>query len=162
MRSINYFLVFGIAWILSSCNFSAGTNKDLKTGLSYSYNGFGLDNVYFVGPEDKLQTDNKVDLNSKVAIIVEGLRNYTLKDDKASPGLMLSVTDKDGKFIINEADLFAGGEGYTPEQASVMRGTVTVANPMKSGEKYMISMKIWDKNKPESEFTANVEIEVKH
>ncbi|MBL0740697.1 hypothetical protein [Chryseolinea lacunae] len=161
MKTTPSLLLLLLVSILSSCSFSAGTNKDFKTGLSYSYNGFGLDQVYFVGPEDKIQTDNKVDLNSKVAIVVEGLRNYALKDDKASPGLKLAVTDKEGKFIINEADLFAGGEGYTPEQASVLRGTVTVGSPMQSGEKYKINMKVWDKNKPENEFTAEVEIDVK-
>src|SRR6185436_15587516 len=104
MKTINSLAFIFVVVILLSCSFSAGTNKDFKTGLSYSYNGFGVDKVYFLGPEDKIQEDNKVDLNSKVAIVVEGLRNYVLKDDKAWPGLKLTVTDKAENFIINEAD----------------------------------------------------------
>jgi hypothetical protein len=56
--------------------------------------------------------------------------------------------------------LFAGTDGESAEDASVLRGTVTVASPMAAGETYHINMRVWDKNKPESEITAQVDIEV--
>jgi hypothetical protein len=73
---------------------------------------------------------------------------------------MLTVTGEQGEAIVNEADLFAQTEGYSPEDASALRGTVTVGKPMKSGDKYHMKMRIWDKNKAENELTAEVDLVV--
>jgi hypothetical protein len=160
MKNTNYFLLYVLAFVWSSCNFSAGTKKDLGSGLSYTYNGFGVDEVLLVGPDNTAMSDNKVKVNTQVAVVAQGLVNYELKDGKAFPGLMLTVTDKQGAAVLNEADLFADTEGYPPTDAAVLRGTVTVGDPMKAGETYRIKMRVWDKNKPENELTAEVEIEV--
>lgn len=160
MKTFSTLFLIGSLISFASCNFSAGTNKDLSSGLSYSYNGFSVEKVVLVDAENIIKTDNKVTLNSKVDISVEGLTNYTLKDNKAFPGLMLVVTDKQGNAVINEADLFSGSEGYSTEDASFIRGTVTVGTPMKSGETYHVKMRVWDKNKPETELTAEVDLAV--
>jgi len=161
MQRTYYSLMTLCTLVLFSCNFSVGTNKDLATGLSYNYNGFAVDEVLFVGPDNTAMSSNEVELNTKVAIIVQGLTNYELKDDKAFPGLMIRLTDKTGDAILDEADLFANSEGYSIADASVLRGAVTVGDPMKSGESYHLKMRVWDKNKPESELTAEVDILVK-
>ena len=156
-----FLLLAVIAAVSSSCNFSAGTKKDLVTGLSISYNGFGVDEVLLVGPDNIAKSNNEVQLNTQIAIVAQGLVNYVLKDDKAFPGLMLAVTDKQGKAVIDEADLFAGTEGYSATDAAVLRGTITVGDPMKAGETYHVKMRVWDKNKIENELVAEVDIEVK-
>ncbi len=161
MKITPYLFVVFSALILASCSFSAGTNKNFSTGLSYTHNGFHVDNVLLVGPDNVAMSNNEVQLNTKVAISVEGLANYELKDGKAYPGFMLSVTDKNGASVIGEADLFAANEGYTPEDASVLRGTITVGDPMTSGQTYSVKIKVWDKNKPENELTASVDLVVK-
>lgn len=160
MKTLTYLLIAICSVTLLSCNFSAGTKKDFKTGLSHSYNGFTVEEVLLVGPDNTVMEDNKAQLNTKVAIAVQGLANYTLKDDKAFPGLMLTLTDKDGNVIIGEEDLFAESTGYSPEDASILRGTITVGDPMKSGETYHLKMRVWDKNKTENELTAEVDIVV--
>ncbi|PZR41664.1 MAG: hypothetical protein DI538_00410 [Azospira oryzae] len=147
--------------LCSACSFSAGTHKDLSTGLSYSYNGFGVEKVTLVGPDNTAMSSNEAVLNSQIAIVVEGLTNYTLKDDKAYPGLMLNVTNKEGIAVISEADLFDGGNGYPPADAAVLRGTITIGTPMVTGETYHVKMRVWDKIKPESELTAEVDFTVK-
>jgi hypothetical protein len=73
---------------------------------------------------------------------------------------MLTVTDKEGTAVIDEQDLFANSDGYPPADAAILRGTVTVGNPMRSGETYHVKMRIWDKNKFENEVTAEVDIDV--
>lgn len=144
----------------SSCNFSAGVNKDLTTGLSYEYNGFGVDEVVFVDPKNERATNNEVTLNTEVAIVAQGLTNYELKDGRAFPGLALSVKDKSGNAVIDEADLFSQSEGFSADDASVIRGSVTIGEPMQSGNTYDVVMRIWDKNKPDSQLTATMEIVV--
>ncbi len=159
-RSLNILLI-GCTLIFWACEFSVGTKKDLSTGLSYSYNGFAVEEVLLVGPDNVAQSSNEVPLNSQIAIVVQGLTNYELKDGKAFPGLMISVTDKAGIAVIEEADLFANSEGYPETDAAVLRGSVTAGEPMKTGETYHFKMRVWDKVKPENELTAEVDIEVK-
>ncbi|HET7178846.1 MAG TPA: hypothetical protein VFI14_03940 [Chryseosolibacter sp.] len=149
-----------IALVWCSCEFSAGTKKDLRTGLSVSNKGFSFDDSYLVGPDNTRKADNKVPLNSTVAIVVQGIDHYVLKDGKAFPGLMLTVTDKDGKPVLDEQDLLAEYDGVAPTDAAVLRGTVTVGNPMQSGETYHVKMRVWDKNKFENEINAEVDIDV--
>jgi hypothetical protein len=161
MKNINYLLLTVIALVLWACNFSAGTNIDLSTGLSYNYNGFSVDEVLFVGPDNTVKNNNEVQLGTAVAIVVQGLANYELEDNKAYPGLMLSVTDKEGTFIVNEADIFAESEGYSAANAAILRGTFTIGNPMEVGETYHVLLRVWDKNKLENELTAEVDIVVK-
>lgn len=161
MKRTFYNLLTVCTLILSACNFSVGIKKDLMTGLSYSYNGFAVDEVVLVGPDNVAMNNNEVPFNSKVAIVVQGLSNYELKDGKAFPGLMITLTDKTGSAILDEPDLFSGSEGYSVADAAILRGSVTVADPMKSGETYHMKMHVWDKTKPENELTAEVDILVK-
>lgn len=160
MKKITYLILSVSIVIWSGCSFSAGTNKDFATGLQHSYNGFSVDEVLLVGPDNTVMSNNEVQLNTQIAIVAQGLANYELKDDKAFPGLMLTVTDKDGNAIINESDLFAGTEGYSADDASVLRGTVTVGDPMEAGETYHVKLRVWDKNQLENELTAEVDLVV--
>jgi hypothetical protein len=158
----SFFVFLGVALLCSACNFSKGTSKDFATGLSYSYNGFAVKQVALVGPDNAIMNTNEVVLNTQIALVVEGLTNYELKDGKAFPGMMMTVTDKAGVAVISEADLFAEGkEGYSPTDAAVLRGTITIGNPMVSGETYHAIIRIWDKVKPGHELTAEVDLTVK-
>jgi sulfate adenylyltransferase subunit 1 (EFTu-like GTPase family) len=162
MRKSLYALFVAVASLCSACNFSVGTNTDLTTGLSYSYNGFRVDRVVLVGPDNAAMGNNEVVLNSQVTILVQGLSNYELKNEKAFPGMSMTVTDKGGVAVISEADLFSEGkEGYPAVDASSLRSIVTVAQPMVSGETYHVKIRVWDKIKPENELTAEVDLKVK-
>jgi hypothetical protein len=161
MKKITSSLLVASALMLWACNFSAGTKKDFGTGLSFEYKGFTVEEVLLVGPDNVAMSTNEVQLGTQVAIVAQGLANYELKDDKAFPGLMISVTDKEGTAVLGAEDLFAESEGYSAADASVLRGTVTVGDPMKAGETYHVKIRVWDKNKPENELTAEVDIVVK-
>jgi hypothetical protein len=161
MKKIYYLTLVVYPIVLCACSFSAGTNKDLLSGLSYSYNGFAVDEVLLVGPDNKAMTNNEVQFGTEVAIVIQGLTNYEMKDETAFPGLMLSVTDKNGAQVFGADDLFEGGQGYSAADAAILRGTITVGDPMKSGETYNLKVRAWDKNKPENELTAEVDIVVK-
>lgn len=160
MKSIASLFIALSAFFLTSCNFSVGTRKDLMTGLGYSYNGFAVEDVKLVGPDGVAKKDNKVPINTKVAIVVQGLTNYVLKDDMAFPGIELVMTDKEGNVVMSNDDLFAESTGYSPADASVLQGTITAGDPMKAGETYHIMMRVWDKNKIENTLTAEVDIVV--
>jgi hypothetical protein len=158
MKSAHCLIAIVAVIMLVSC--STGVNKDFSTGLSVSYDGLSMDKAYLVGGKDKAVDTDKVPLNSEVSIVVQGVGNYELKDGKAYPGLALTVMDENGKAVIDEQDLFAESDGYPPTDAAILRGTITVGAPMKSGATYHVQMRVWDKNKTDSQITAEVEIKV--
>ncbi|QEM12568.1 hypothetical protein [Mucilaginibacter rubeus] len=146
--------------ILLACNFSKGVKKDFNTGLKFSYNGFGVSNVLLVDPANNVMHDNKVHLNTKIAIVAIGVANYGLKDGKAYPGMQLIVTDKKGAAVLSAADLFEGTAGYPPERATELRGDITIGRPMIAGETYHVKIHIWDKVTLENEIDAEADLVV--
>jgi predicted small secreted protein len=146
--------------IFSRCNYSKGIKKDLRTGLSFSYNGFIVQNVLLIDPANKRMTDNKVNLNTRIAIAAVGLNNYGLKDGKVFPGMMLLVTDKKGTPILKADDLFAGDQGHPPAEASELRGDITLARPMVAGESYHVKVHVWDKVKADNELNIEADLVV--
>ncbi len=159
-------LLFGAACTNSgkdgfSVGFSKGVKADLSTGAKTTYNGFAIENIYVVDAEDNQLSDNEVSLDSKFSIVFEGIENYTLKEGKAFPGLSMEVTDEAGSFILNESDLFSTNtEGFEPETASVLRGTVTVGNPMEAGKTYQCKIRVFDKQS-DAEIVTTLEFKVK-
>lgn len=146
--------------IFAGCNYSKGAKKDFRTGLSFSYNGFIVRDVLLIDPANKRMTDNKVQLNTQIAIVALGLNNYGIKDGKVFPGMMLLVTDKNGTPVLNAADLFAGDQGYPPANATELRGDITIARPMVTGETYHIKVHIWDKVKADNELNIEADLVV--
>jgi hypothetical protein len=144
-----------------SIGFSKGVKADLSTGAKTTYSGFAVENVYVVDAEDNQLSDNEVPLDSKFSIVYEGIENYSLKEGKAFPGLSLQVTDETGADVLNEADLFSSyTEGFEVETASVLRGTVTVGNPMQAGKTYQCKIRVFDKQS-DAEIVTTLEFKVK-
>jgi hypothetical protein len=140
---------------------SAGVKMDINTGTKTNYSGFAVDDIYIVDSEDKQLTSNEVALDTKFSIVYEGVKNYSLKDGKAFPGLSLQVTDAAGGYILNESDLLASyTDGFSAEDASVLRGSVTVGNPMISGSTYHCKIRVFDKNS-KAEIVSELDFKVK-
>lgn len=140
---------------------SAGVKLDINTGTKTSYSGFSVDEIYIVDAEDKQLGSNEIPLDTKFSIVYQGIENYKLKDGKAFPGLSLQITDANGADILHEPDLLASyTEGVSPEDGKVMRGSVTVADPMKSGETYHCKIRVFDKNS-DAEIVSELDFKVK-
>jgi len=147
-------------------------NDDGTKGAKSDYNNTGLETVYemltyekvvIVDGDDKAISGNEVPFESKFSIVFEGIKNYTLKDGRAFPKFMLSVTggNQPGGIVHNE-DLFASNTGgFSEADASVLRGTITVGEPMKPEGEYVCSLQISDKNKPEAYIMATWIFKVK-
>lgn len=141
------FLLAGTLLVLSSCNFSKGVKKDLATGLSASYNGFSIDDIYLVSGDQKLGS-NTIPLGTKIAIVASGVENFTEKDGKVFPGCSILLTDKSGKEILKLPDAFADMvNGTNAADAKALQATLTTGNPMVAGETYHMKARFYDKNK---------------
>ena len=134
---------------------------DSETELSTGTQGFTVEQVYIIDGNDKKISNSEIALNSKVSIVYEGIKNYTLKNGKAFPLLSIQVIDNNQKTIISEADLMASHtDGLSEEDASVLRATITVGDPMKAG-KYICSVQVVDKSNTNSTILSTWQFEVK-
>lgn len=148
---------------LYSCagNFSKGVKKDLSTGLSASYKGFSLEDVYMTDAKGNKMTSNEVALSTHFNIEASGVEHYTVDQGRVYPGCAIILTDKTGKEILNMADAFEEmKDGTTPDQANVLKATLNTGEPMVISETYHLSVRFYDKRNPENEIAATVDLKV--
>ncbi len=151
-----------ITLLLDSCNFSVGTKKDLKTGVSFHYNGFRADDVFLVDSANQKLNSDEAAFNTKIGFLVYGISNYTQKDGKVFPGMTVTVEDKKGFPIAGQSpDLFANGPGFSEQEGSSLLGTIRIIPPMKAGETYHLKTHVWDKYNTENTLDAEADIVVK-
>jgi len=139
----------------------AGAKLDTNTELQTGFQGLVLANVFIVYENDKRVHGSEVALGTKFSIVFEGVKKYTLKNGKAFPGLSLQVSGLEQPMIISEDDLLASYmEGLTEEEASTLRATVTVGEPMKPGE-YLCAVHVVDKNNSDAYILSTWNFQVK-
>jgi len=162
MKRISFFLFTFLVLLSFGCNFSKGVKKDLATGLSASYNGIGIDDIYLTDAADTRLNSNKITLGSKITVTASGVNYLTVKDGKVFPGCTIVLTDKNKKELINLPDAFSDMANGTPEaEAKTLQAYLTTGNPMVVGETYHLSVRFFDKHKKESEVVADVDLLMK-
>ena len=134
---------------------------DHDTELSTAFAGLTVKQTYIVDGNDKKIAGSKVALNSNFSIVYEGVKNYTLKDGKAFPNLSMQVIDDNQQTVLSKSDLFATSypDGLSVSDASVLRATITVGDPIKPG-KYICSVQIIDKNNNNAAIHSTWDFEV--
>lgn len=142
------------------CHFSAGTQKDVKTGLSVSYNGFAIEGANLTDASGKQLNSNKIPMDSTFAIQVKGVQNYTLRNGKAFPGCELTITDKNNKLLASAPDLMENvvKDGLEPKGAAVLYATISLHPPFKRGETYHIAARFFDKENVKNEIKTDVDV----
>lgn len=162
MKRIFFFIVSSTLVVLSSCNYSKGIKKDLTTGLSASYNGFGIDEIYLADAEGNKLSNNKIVLGNKITIIATGVENFNNKDGKVFPGCSIVLTNKNKKEVLNLADAFSDMVNGSPEaEAKTLQASLNTGDPMLVGEIYHLSVRFFDKQKKENEILADVDVLMK-
>jgi len=117
-----------------------------NTNLQTIYEGLTFDKAYLVDGEDKKIDGEEVPLNSKFSIVIEGIKNYTLKEGKAFPTLSIMVTGDKGP-VVNEANVLASyTDGLELHEAATLRATVRVNDLMEIGKQYMCAIQLSDNN----------------
>jgi hypothetical protein len=162
MKRISIILLGFFLTLSFSCNFSKGVKKDLSSGLSASYNGFAIDDIYLTDAGGTRLSNNKISLGSKIAVTASGVDYFEVKDGKVFPGCRIILTDKNKKEILNLPDAFTDmTNGTTPAEAKVLQAYLTTGSPMAAGETYHLSVRFFDKNKAASEIIADVDLLMK-
>lgn len=155
-------LLLSLSLVITSCQFSKGVKKDLNTGLSASYNGFALDDIYLADENRNRLGDNKITLGSKVLVLATGVDHFSEKEGKVFPGCRIILTDKSRKEILNLPDAFADmPNGTTAAEAKTLEASLNTGTPMVIGETYHLSVRFYDKNKKENEIVSHVDLVMK-
>ena len=135
---------------------------DNDTELQTSFQGLSIENVYIVDGDNKKIAVSEIALNTRFSIVYEGVKDYTIKDGKAFPGISIQVMDNDQNTVISEADQLASShaEGLDEKDASMLRATVAASDPIKPG-KYIVSVIVTDKNNGNASINSTWSFEVK-
>jgi hypothetical protein len=146
--------------LFTSCNFSKGVKKDLRTGLSTSYNGFSVEDVYMVMNDETVKMNNNtVALGSRIQVVVTGVENFTEENGKVFPGCTIVLTDTQGKELLNLPDAFSdAAAGLNREEATTLRATVTTGDPMQKGATYHLQCRFFDKKNGENKILTDVDL----
>lgn len=158
MKKLNPVLCFFFsAIIIGAC--TVGVNKDLLTGLSYSYNGISVEDAYISVDNVKLST-NEVEFGKTLNITLTGVDGLEQVNGRVKLGCKIEVTDADGNILLSNEDLYASydEEGFDPERASVLYLTLTLGDPLEPGSEYNWKSHFWDKN---GEGIIDTEIDIK-
>ena len=160
MKNSRY-LTLIVLTLFIGCNFSKGVKKDLATGLSASYNGFAVTDVFLADNSDKRLSSNKIPLGSEIKIIADGVENYTVKEGKVFPGCSIWLTSKEGKELLFLPDAFSDlKEGKVLNEARALKALLTTGDPMMAGEVYHFKAVFFDKLKKENTITAEVDLQM--
>jgi len=142
-----------------SCQFSKGVKKDLATGLSASYNGLALEDIYLMNESGNRLGHNTIKLGAKVFLVANGVDYFTLKGDKVFPGCQIILTDKDKKEILSLPDAFANmSNGTSAAEAKVLQASLSTGQPMVSGETYHLFVRFYDKNDKDKSILSDVDL----
>lgn len=133
---------FLILLFIGNVIFSAEFKKD--SNISIESNGLSVDDAYLSSYGQRFDSD-QLQFQTKVHLNLDGVKGYSIKDDKVFIGCSMQVFDKQGNALLDEADLFAGGNGLDRNTAGNLFLALIVGTPMKLGETYLWKVKVWDK-----------------
>ena len=145
--------------LMNSCEM--GIKKDLITGLSVSNQDLNYENAS-VYVEGNKTTDTEFPIKSMLELRVEGINGFTEENGVVYVGASMTVSDIDNNEILNYPDLFSeyDSTGFSPMDAKQITLTLTTADPLVSGHKYIWRTRIWDK-KGNGEITTEMEMGLK-
>ncbi len=152
--------IAAICITMCSCSggFSKGVRKDLATGLSASYNGLTLNDIYLVIDSAKVKS-NRIPLGKKVIVEAQGVDFFTVEGGKVFPGCSIVLTDKSGKELLSIADAFESlNAGTSAAEATVLDATLNTGDPMEVGQTYILKVRFYDKKNKENEISSQVEL----
>lgn len=161
----HYLGIFTLILILglTGCqyDFSKGVKKDFGTGITVNNDGLSYGDYYLSVNDVKLD-NSEVNYGDKVYLVFSGVEGFSEVEGKVFPGAAMQVTDRDGKIVLQEKDLFAAydQEGVDPVSASDLSVSLLVGDPMIAGESYDWKVKFWDKKSP-GEINAELQVKVK-
>mgnify|MGYP007130732231 CR=1 FL=1 len=148
-----------LLFYLSGCDVKkTGIHKDLNTGMVTTYQSLEPANSLLVMNNEVLNHTD-IPLGENFVLINDNVKGLKEKDGKVSAGCELVISDKQGKKIMDEPDLFKGDDVFLKEKVKALKCTISTGQPMNWEENYDVYVKFWDKygdGKIENKFTIRM------
>lgn len=142
MRTLITFTI--VALIITGCNFSKETKKNLITRLTSAGNGLSCDDIVLKAGDEEISRSS-FSYGEKLNILFNNIEGFVRESDKVFPGLRLVVADRKGDTIFQVTDLYAGYPEGVHYEPLLLTTDLTIAAPIHSGEDYTLLIRIWDK-----------------
>ena len=85
-----------------------------------------------------------VNHRSVIAVVVTGIKKFTLVSERAYPGVSFTVKDTSGNTVMQTGNLFENySNGFSEMDAQTLRASLTIGAPLKDGN-YTLEAKFWD------------------
>jgi len=143
---------------LFSCDFSKSVHKDLVTGLTTIGDGLSCDDVYLSIDKEQIVRNSFV-YGETFYLNFSNIEGFAKVESNAFPGMLLYVTNEAGDTIMQTGDMYADYIDGINLSPLLLKANVTVARPIRSNQKYTLSIKIWDKQS-DGTFTAELPFSV--
>lgn len=147
-----------LLFILVACNGSV--KFDTSTGMVTTGVGLSCSDVYLTGDQGKIK--NRILIYGQSAFLnFNNIRGFKKENGRVYPGMEVRILDKDKKTVVHKDDLYKDQDGFDIDPL-LLQTDFTAGRPMKSAEKYTLSVRIWDKKNTKSQFTAKVDFKLVH
>lgn len=142
----------GTGTFKTKMNFNVVANELIKVEQSEQVS---VNDVYLFG-EDKAIFDNKLKLNQKYYLFLEGIKGF--KDDagKVSIGMSVNAKDKTGYVLLNAPDLFDDGEFDKADLEAQLSANFTFTET-KFTNPITCTVVVWDK-KSNAKITTTLDL----
>lgn len=140
-------VIASLAGTLVSCKGGLqpiGKHVDLVTGLSTEYKGIVPTGTNMIMNNEVLNHTD-IPLGEHFTIQNTGVTGLTVKDNKVSLGCSLLISDKDGRKMLFEPDLFKDNAVYDKDSVRYLKCDVGTGSPMEWQKKYLVKVTYWDK-----------------
>jgi hypothetical protein len=135
-----------VSFLFTACEgqLQFGIMKDAGNGITTTYTNMEPGHVLRI-MNGEVISHNQVVLGDKFAVINQHVKGLVVKEGKISIGCSLLITDKKGKKVLFEADLFKDNAVMDKDNAKELRCTISTGSPMDWQQEYNIVVTFWDK-----------------
>ncbi len=152
------FVIVLVMLALISCDYSKSVSKDLQTGLTTRGDGLSCEDVYLSDGEQEINRNTFI-YGENVYVNFENIEGFNKEEGKAFPGMQLCVVSQSGDTVMIYPDLYDDYQDGISISPLLLQSTLTVADPIHSGNEYTLYINIWDKN-GEGTFIATLDFDV--
>ncbi|WP_350287125.1 hypothetical protein [uncultured Croceitalea sp.] len=156
MKNTKHILFVVAALGVLSCNLNDSSKIDYENAIETKSNGLSIDEV-FISLEDQQPGENTFIYGQTFYTNFKGLNGFVFENGDFFPELDVYVVSKAGDTVMQSDRLF-GGYGQ-PKDVPALNGSLILANPILSGEKYTAHYRLSDV-KGGGEFFSKMEFEL--
>ncbi len=126
-------------------------------------NKLSCDLAYILNKEHKYYITSDSLATGKHAFVMKNLKGFVSEDNVVKIGMSVKLTDEDTKeVIINKDDLFVGADAFneTDEDGTINPNYTIDIGSRDKGKNCVLTIKVWDKHKPENAITSEYKFRI--